>query len=411
MSHGSRNSLGSLGSRGKDRRRRRRTAANPSRSLNVTELRPFQCTFCTDRFRTKYDWARHEKSLHLSLEKWICAPLGPVVTISSSGERQCVYCGEKNPSNEHAEITHNHRLCEEKGPDARTFYRKDHLRQHLRLVHSCKMVESMDMWKSEATFIKSRCGFCAQKFDRWQERIDHLAKHFKSGAQMRDWKGCRGLDPAVAANVTNAMPPYLIGNESRSPFPFSATNEATWSQSLRFATAAGTDLEYTLPTSPDWESLIGAANVIPKPTTGTRQPVLTSAEAEALRQKMDYSPYYGSNPNSPGAITCWEILTIRLGKYVQEQVLGGIVPTDEALQRQARQILYEDDDSWNQTAADNPEWLELFKKAHGLPSTATDSRVDLDEDLGARLGDMNFDFLNDHAWDALHVDDTIAPGF
>ncbi len=26
----------------------------------------------------RYDWTRHEKSLHLSLEKWLCAPLGQV---------------------------------------------------------------------------------------------------------------------------------------------------------------------------------------------------------------------------------------------------------------------------------------------------------------------------------------------
>lgn len=181
VSLGSRNSLGS---RGKDRRRRRRTAANPSRNLKVQELRPFQCTFCTDRFRTKYDWSRHEKSLHLSLEKWICSPLGPV-SVDSSGQRHCVYCNEANPSDEHVE-SHNHRACEEKGLDARTFYRKDHLRQHLRLVHGNKMVEAMDSWKSEATYIKSRCGFCAMSFDKWQDRIDHLAKHFRSGAQMKD---------------------------------------------------------------------------------------------------------------------------------------------------------------------------------------------------------------------------------
>jgi hypothetical protein len=411
MSHGSRNSLGSLGSRGKDRRRRRRTAANPSRNLNLAELRPFQCTFCTDRFKNKYDWSRHEKSLHLSLEKWICAPLGPVVTISSNGQRQCVYCGETNPSHDHVENQHNHRACEDKGLDARTFYRKDHLRQHLRLVHGCKMIESMESWKSEATFIKSRCGFCRQDFERWQDRIDHLAKHFRSGAQMKDWKGCRGLDPAVAANVVNAMPPYLIGNESLSPFPFSASNEATWNSNMRFTTAAGTDLEYTLPASPDWESLIGAANVMPTPSSAACL-ALTPAETEALRLKMDYSPRHGSTQGSPGAITCWEILTIRLGQFVQEQMQLGILPSDEELQKQARQILYEDDDTWNQTAADNEEWLQLFKKAHGLPSTATDVRVDLDEDLGARLGELNFEaFMFDGAWDPLSENNAMATGF
>lgn len=45
---------------------------------------------------------------------------------------------------------------------------------------------------------------------------------------------------------------------------------------------------------------------------------------------------------------------------------SGVTLTDEMLQSQARRILYESDDAWNQTAADNPEWLDLFKKAHGL---------------------------------------------
>ncbi|KAG7129640.1 Homeobox protein 4 like [Verticillium longisporum] len=31
---------------------------------------PFQCTFCTQTFKTKHNWQRHEKSLHLSLERW-----------------------------------------------------------------------------------------------------------------------------------------------------------------------------------------------------------------------------------------------------------------------------------------------------------------------------------------------------
>lgn len=65
------------------------------------------------------------------------------------------------------------------------------------------------------------------KFTKWQDRVDHLAKEFRNGAMMKDWKGCRGLDANVAVHVTNAMPPYLIGNECKSPIPFSATNLAS----------------------------------------------------------------------------------------------------------------------------------------------------------------------------------------
>lgn len=134
-SYGSRNSIGSLNSltsKTERRRRRRMPTRTPKAALDKTP-RLFQCTFCTDRFKSKYDWSRHEKSLHLSLEKWICAPLGEVITCSSSGQRKCVYCDALDPSKDHL-AAHNHNCCEEKGLESRTFYRKDHLRQHLRLM-------------------------------------------------------------------------------------------------------------------------------------------------------------------------------------------------------------------------------------------------------------------------------------
>ena len=185
LSHGSHSSVSSLSSlTRKDTRRRRRPLPRTPRKDAGREKRPYKCTFCTDSFRSKYDWARHEKSLHISLEKWICAPLGPVTTSSTTGNQRCVYCGELEPSQDHLE-NHNHNSCEEKGISARTFYRKDHLRQHLRLVHECKLTEYMESWKILNDAIKSRCGFCAKDFDRWQDRADHLGKHFRDGYTVR----------------------------------------------------------------------------------------------------------------------------------------------------------------------------------------------------------------------------------
>ena len=66
-SHGSRNSWGSFGSapfnnRGRRRRRRRAAPKNEGGSNNLSApLKTFQCTFCTETFRTKHDWQRHEK--------------------------------------------------------------------------------------------------------------------------------------------------------------------------------------------------------------------------------------------------------------------------------------------------------------------------------------------------------------
>ncbi|KAF2449666.1 hypothetical protein P171DRAFT_427840 [Karstenula rhodostoma CBS 690.94] len=389
-SQSSRHSLGSFNSlKSKERRRRRRMPTRTPKHDAESDMRMFQCTFCTDTFKNKYDWTRHEKSLHLSLEKWICAPLGDVITCTSSGQRKCVYCDEVNPSNAHLE-SHNHRACQEKGMEARIFYRKDHLRQHLRLMHGCKMTPSMEAWKAEAQVINSRCGFCAKTFDKWQDRCDHLAKEFRNGATMRNWKGCRGLDPHVAQHVTNAMPPYLIANESKSPFPFSATNSSSLKHpGLHFGQ---TDLEVLLPTGNEISPNTNNFTVDDSPNSGTAQ---------------QPSPHTTSRTPPRPYVTCWEVLTLRLGRFAREHIElnGAGSVTDAMLQSQARRILYEADDPWEQTAADNPEWLNLFRKAHGMDLTQPQaianqySNHEVLEDLGltpsAQL-DESFNLKNFH---------------
>jgi hypothetical protein len=79
-----------------------------------------------------------------------------------------------------------------------------------------------------------------------------------------------------------------------------------------------------------------------------------------------------SSKLSPNA-TCWEILTLQLGRFARQYIEKHGVDSinDEMLQREARRVLYDEpDDPWNQTAADNPEWLSLFKKAHGINADA-----------------------------------------
>lgn len=109
-SHGSRNSFGSFNSLDRGRRRRRRRAlpnmsSQPTRSSLTQPTNMYQCTFCPQTFKAKYDCTysvanlaqiehcrfkcvemlllthsssfagqRHEKSLHISLESWVCAP-------------------------------------------------------------------------------------------------------------------------------------------------------------------------------------------------------------------------------------------------------------------------------------------------------------------------------------------------
>jgi len=90
-----------------------------------------------------------------------------------------------------------------------------------------------------------------------------------------------------------------------------------------------------------------------------------------LTTPKDYST--SESPDTDPNATCWEILTLRLGRFAREHITkhGAGSVTDEMLQNESRRILYGDDDPWNQTSADNPEWLSLFKKAHGIDTQAS----------------------------------------
>lgn len=121
---------------------------------------------------------------------------------------------------------------------------------------------------------------------------------------MKDWKGCRGLDPVVALFVEIAIPPYLIGTEAKDADPFSASKGNT--------------------------------------KTGS------------------------ANRGSSVAPTAYGALTADLGDYVRTMRSAGVDVTDDALRQQSRLILYGDDDPWNQTPADNNQWLDMFKAGWGL---------------------------------------------
>lgn len=285
--------------------------------------RPYQCTFCTDAFKTKYDWTRHERTLHLNLEQWVCMPAGPLCLDLISGVSECFFCQQSNPDASHLK-SHQVDTCISRPIAAKTFYRKDHMQQHLRLVHGVSDIRpSMSAWKSEIAAIECRCGFCGERFKFWSERNDHLAAHFQDGLTMATWKGDRGFIPAVALVVRNAMPPYLIGSEVNEFEPFSASK-----------------------------------------TAGPAQPC--------------------DDEQRPP--TTFETLTMQLGDFVRTALREGIVINDESVKRRARLIMYGDDDAWNQTPADNPEWLRLFKNGlnlHGprIETCASSSNLEASLDL------------------------------
>ncbi|PTB40335.1 hypothetical protein M441DRAFT_70163 [Trichoderma asperellum CBS 433.97] len=205
--------------RSRSRRRRRRLLPRPRRSLMRNKQHPFQCTFCAESFKTKYDWQRHEKTLHIPLERWLCSPDGPRAIDSETGQLVCVFCGISEPNDSHIS-GHNPNSCQE-----RRFNRKDHLKQHLHLVHKSKLIDAItEGWKTSTTIIRSRCGFCGAHLDSWNDRVEHLADHFKMGKTMDNWTGDWGFEDAITDTLENAIPPYLLGEERNSPFPFEASD-------------------------------------------------------------------------------------------------------------------------------------------------------------------------------------------
>jgi hypothetical protein len=160
--------------------------------------------------------------------------------------------------------------------------------------------------------IKSSCGFCPSLFTTWEQRADHLAAHFKNGADMANWSDGWGFEPHIARLVENSVPPYMNGNERSSMDPFVA--------------------KATTPSSAEETNL----------TFGT------------------------SSPSTLADSNCWRRLEQLLSGYITQQKAMGHVPSDKELQDQGRRVVFDDDDPWNQTAADNERWLATLKFQHGI---------------------------------------------
>ncbi|PKY02009.1 hypothetical protein P168DRAFT_328997 [Aspergillus campestris IBT 28561] len=265
----------------------------------------YQCTFCSDTFGSKYDWQRHEKALHLPVDRWHCAPGGGICEVD--GVRVCVFCFAQNPDSQHLE-SHNYHSCRQRPPELRTFSRKDHLRQHLRLTHNVDYDPSMEHWRHLTTRVISRCGFCETNFTTWDARVDHLAEHFKNGVDMDQWKGDWGFEPDVERLVTHAMPPYLLGQERRTMDPWKIS--------------------------------------------------------EALQSVEDELP--SLNANVPNAFNRYTGLRDALLAYLRDQAAMSINPSDQMIQDHARQVAYEGNDYWNSTYADDLRWLEALRREAGI---------------------------------------------
>ncbi|KAG9512577.1 hypothetical protein KCV07_g9370, partial [Aureobasidium melanogenum] len=320
----------SISARSRSARRRPQRTRKPKTQSDKAHI--FKCTFCCDTFYKRYDWSRHERSLHLNLEVWLCCPQGGSVFSEATGRNHCAYCQVLDPTLEHLD-SHDHSNCVRSS--RRQFNRKDHLVQHLRLFHRLQTMPLIDDWKTQGPNITSRCGFCSRRMTNWDERIEHLSGHFRAGRTMKDWRGDHEFEPEIAAKVTNAIPPYLIGDETETLVPFSSTSHV-----VRDHVAQISSRLTAMPSEPS------------EPTS----PLPLTPEMEVPSTQTNN-------------LTLNEMVIFHLGRYGRQQLSLGITPTDEMFQNEARRLLYDSEDPWNQSLVDNPEWLAAFRLLHGWTNT------------------------------------------
>jgi len=164
-------SMDSLDSRGsrKGRKRQREPSHNVAKTIfrkPSSPSRKHQCTFCHLDFQQKYDWKRHEESVHFPQKEWVCMPNGPVE------DSQCAFCGSGDVDDEHLR-SHKSIACSEVPRALRTFQRKDKLVQHIKQVHGCPAPKMIKEWcRPIERRVLLLCGFCSLALPDWKTRVE-----------------------------------------------------------------------------------------------------------------------------------------------------------------------------------------------------------------------------------------------
>ena len=139
-------------------------------SLGQDRSKPFACTNrCGMTFKRKGDWKRHEER-NFSQAVWRCWKLS---------------CPLQN----------------------RVFNRKDKFRNHLRSTHGTNSFteEDLDIHRIplDTTFDR-QCIFraCDEKFNHWNQRLDHIWKHFCKPWNVSQWRNSQKLTDADESEST-----------------------------------------------------------------------------------------------------------------------------------------------------------------------------------------------------------------
>lgn len=192
-------------------RRRGRKRFDSNGAMDSRGHKPgFHCTFCWKTFKNRYEWNRHESSVHVQNRSWVCC----LSEITDS----CPFCNVPNPSAAHL-ASHDYFTCTEKPEESRTFYRKDQFFQHIMNTHCrgppeedprvgepaepvighCLRTLAKAWYKEQSLFQDDdpvlHCGFCGQRFREWTHRSEHIAGHYTEARDDENYYGERDWWP------------------------------------------------------------------------------------------------------------------------------------------------------------------------------------------------------------------------
>jgi Homeobox KN domain len=171
----------------------------------------FECTFCRAKLNPK-SWKRHEESHHLPRREWTCLADGKFM----QDDGTCAFCRKLISPSEvfyHPEqCCHRIGECMNKSLNQRSFYRREHILQHIRGFHtsslSSRMLSEWESSKNEAERFW-KCGFCGEDIFGWDARATHIAAHFRKGLDMSTWRSewiTTVLDPTCNSVVDQTDP-------------------------------------------------------------------------------------------------------------------------------------------------------------------------------------------------------------